>query len=308
MPGYIRLLDCTLRDGGYINDWRFGKRAMKYILNKLELAGIEYIEVGFIKGDLFDEDRTVFPDGVSIRNFIAPKHHNTKYVAMVDMSAPIPLDKIPICTKSDVDLIRVIFKQNNLDIGLDYISKVKERGYDVMAQLVSTDTYSDEELISAIIRLNKIGPYAVYLVDSLGVIKINEFLRMIYLMDHNLDKKITLGYHSHNNLQQALGNAISFVNLNLKRNIIIDVCVFGMGRGAGNLNEEIFAEFLNENYDKSYLIEPMLEIIDEYLMDIYKKNYWGYALPFYLTAWNRVHPNYGKYYNAKGTLTEKAFD
>ena len=81
-----------------------------------------------------------------------------------------------------------------------------------------------------------------------------------------------------------------------------------MERGAGNLNLELFADYLNEYHGKNYRIEPMLEIINEYLNDIYKKNFWGYSLPFYLSAKNGCHPNYAKYYNEKGTLTEKAFD
>ncbi len=306
--GSVSILDCTLRDGGYINDWRFGKNAIDFILRKLVESRIEYVEVGFIKGDKFDRNRTMYPDVASISSVLPPESEGTRFVGMVDMSAPVPLDRIPPRKEGDIELIRVIFKQDRLDEGLEYIKAVKERGYLAMAQLVSTDTYSDEELISAIKRLNKIKPYAVYLVDSLGIIKNNEFMRMIYLMDHNLSSGIVLGYHSHNNLQQAMGNAVSFININTKRDIIIDACVFGMGRGAGNLNEELFAEYLNENFGEKYNVEPMLEIIDEYLGDICKTNFWGYSLPFYLTAKNKVHPNYGKYYNAKGTLTEKEFD
>ena len=84
-----------------------------------------------------------------------------------------------------------------------------------------------------------------------------------------------LAYHAHNNLQQAFGNAEALVEMNLKRDILIDACVFGMGRGAGNLNLALFAEHMNENYDKHYQIEPMLEIMDEYLNDIYKAKFWG---------------------------------
>ena len=306
--GNVSILDCTLRDGGYINNWNFGKDAIDFTLKKLVESNIDIIEVGFIKGDVFDENRTVYPNCESIRGVIAPKSSHAKYVGMVDMSAPVPLDMIPQRTDADVDIIRVIFKQDKLQNGLEYISKIKEKGYLVMAQLVSTDTYSDEELIDAIKQLNKLKPYAVYLVDSLGIIKNNEFLRLIYLMNHHLAQDIILGYHSHNNLQQAMGNAVSFVNMNLRRDIIIDACIFGMGRGAGNLNEELFAEYLNETRGTDYVIEPLLEAVDEYLGEISKTNFWGYSLPFYLTAKNRVHPNYGKYYNAKATLTEKAFD
>lgn len=96
--------------------------------------------------------------------------------------------------------------------------------------------------------------------------------------------------------------------MNLKRDIIIDACVFGMGRGAGNLNLELFAEYMNENYDTDYKIEPMLEIMDEYLNDIYKTKFWGYSLPLYLSASIGCHPNYAIYLAEKDSLTVKSFN
>ncbi len=307
--GNVSILDCTLRDGGYINDWRFGKEAIDYILRKLVYSGIELIEIGFIKNTDFDENRTVYPN-VELMNQAIPNipHDGTKFIGMVDMSNPVPMDSIPYRDRNGIDGIRVIFKQDRIDLGFEYAKDISKKGYLTMIQLVSTDTYSDSELVDVIKKFNSISPYAVYIVDSLGVLKKKDFMRMVYIMDHNLDGNISLGYHSHNNLQQARGNAESFVELGLKRNIIADACVFGMGRGAGNLNEELFADYLNENYGKQYRIEPMLEIIDEYLNEIYRNNFWGYSLPFYLSAKNKVHPNYAKFYHEKGTLTEKAFN
>lgn len=306
--GTISLLDCTLRDGGYINEWSFGKNAISFIIKKLNSVGIEFIEVGFIQGDTFDEDRPLFPNTQCIKNVIHPKSDHVKYVGMIDMNNPVPIENIEPYDGEGIDAIRVIFKQNRVDEGFEYVKKVKNLGYMTMVQLVSTNTYSDEELIKTLNKFNEISPYAVYIVDSLGVFRRKDFLRMIYLADNHLNKDISLGYHSHNNLQQAMGNAETLVELGLSRDIIIDATVYGMGRGAGNLNMELFAEYLNEVRDKHYRIEPMLEIIDEYLNDIYKRNFWGYSLPFYLSATNGCHPNYAKFYSEKGTLTEKTFN
>lgn len=306
--GTISLLDCTLRDGGYINEWYFGKNAISFILKKLNSVGIEFIEVGFIQGDKFDEDRPLYPNTQCIKKVINPKSNHVKYVGMIDMNKPVPIENIEPYDGEGIDAIRVIFKQNRVDEGYEYVKKVKDLGYMAMVQLVSTNTYSDEELIKTFNKFNAISPYAVYIVDSLGVFRRKDFLRMIYLADNHLSKDISLGYHSHNNLQQAMGNAETLVELGLSRDIIIDASVYGMGRGAGNLNMELFAEYLNEFRDKHYRIEPMLEIIDEYLNDIYKRNFWGYSLPFYLSAKNGCHPNYAKFYSEKGTLTEKTFN
>lgn len=305
--GKISILDCTLRDGGYINDWRFGKGSIDFILRKLSSTGIEFIEIGFIKGNDYSPDRTVYPDVERISSVIPDRTAGTKYVGMVDMSAPVPIDRISVRTDKDIDAIRVIFKQDRISEGYEYVRQVQERGYLAIVQLVSTNTYSDDELAQTVKRFNELNPYALYIVDSLGMMKKRDFMRRVQIVDENLAPSIALGYHSHNNLQQARGNAEALAECGLERDIIIDATVFGMGRGAGNLNMELFSEYLNENFDKNYRIEPMLEIIDQCLMEIYKENFWGYSLPYYLSASNGVHPNYAKYYSEKDTLTERAF-
>lgn len=306
--GNISILDCTLRDGGYINDWNFGKDAIEFILKKLSSSNVEFIEVGFIKNQQFDGNKTVFPDIKSISEVIKPKKEGATYVGMIDMNDVINPETIPACSNETIDAIRVIFKQDRVKEGYSYVKKIMELGYKTMVQLVSTNTYTEEELVDVLKLFSELKPYAIYIVDSLGVIKRKAFLRMVELFDKTVDKNVALGYHSHNNLQQARGNAESLVDLNLSRDVIIDASVYGMGRGAGNLNMELFMEFMNEYYDKNYKIEPTLEIIDEYLNDIYQKTPWGYSLPYYLSASNGCHPNYAKYYYEKGTLTEKAFN
>ena len=304
----VYLLDCTLRDGGYINDWHFGEEAIKGICRRLAKAGIEIIEAGFIKGDNFDPNRSVFPDIQSMKQMIYPKEKNVMYVGMLDMSAPIPLDRIIPYDGTSIDGIRVIFKKEKIDEAYIYCKRIKELGYKVFVNFVGTDLYTDEEFITGVEKFNSLMPYAMSIVDSFGLIKRKHFLRLVYLADNNMAPGIVLCYHAHNNLQQAFGNAEALVEMNLKRDICIDACVYGMGRGAGNLNLELFAEYMNENYDTQYRIEPMLEIMDEYLSDIYKRKFWGYSLPLYLSASTGCHPNYAIYLAEKDSLTVKAFN
>lgn len=305
--GKIRLLDCTLRDGGYINGWHFGQDNIRGICKKLSQTGIELCEVGFLKGDTYDPDKAVFPDTESVKNVISPKSETMKYVGMIDMSDPVPKDRIAKCDGSSLDGIRVIFKKDKIDEAYAYCQYIMELGYFVSVNFVGTDLYTDKEFIDGVERFNRLKPYAVSIVDSFGVIKRKQFLRLVYLADHNLSEDICLAYHAHNNLQQAFGNAEALAEMGLKRDVIIDACVFGMGRGAGNLNLELFAEYMNENYDTHYRIGPMLEIMDEYLNEIYKTKFWGYSLPLYLSASNGCHPNYAIYLAEKDTLTVKAF-
>ncbi len=305
--GKVYLLDCTLRDGGYVNEWNFGKDTIKGFVRKIAKTGIEILEIGFLKGNSYDPDKSVFPDIQSIAHIIEPKEAHLKYVAMIDMSDPIPLDRIVAYNRQSIDGIRVIFKKDKIDEAYEYCKRIQELGYFVSVNIVGTDLYTDAEFISVIEKFNSINPYAISIVDTFGVIKRKQFLRLVYIADNNMMDGIALAYHAHNNLQQAYGNAEAMVEMNLKRNIIIDACVFGMGRGAGNLNLELFAEYMNENYNTNYKIEPMLEIMDEYLNEIYHTKFWGYSLPLYLSAITGSHPNYAIYLAEKNTLTVKAF-
>lgn len=304
----VYLLDCTLRDGGYVNDWDFGHSTIKGFLNKIAKTGIEIVEVGFIKGDKYNIDKSIFPDIGSISEVIKPKSDKMLYVGMLDMQAPVPFERFVPRSKDTIDGIRVIFKKDKIDLAYKYCMKLQELGYLISVNFVSTDLYTDNEFIEGIEKFNKLHPFAVSIVDTFGLIKRKQFLRLAYLADNNLDDTIALSYHAHNNLQQAFGNAEALVEMNLNRDLIIDACVFGMGRGAGNLNLELFAEFMNENYNTHYKIEPMLEIMDEYLNDIYRTKFWGYSLPLYLSATVSCHPNYAIYLAKKDSLTVKAFN
>ena len=305
--GKVYLLDCTLRDGGYVNDWAFGEDAIKGFCRKITQTGIEMLEVGFLKGDTYNPDKSVFSDIPSVSGVIAPKAAGVQYVGMLDMSAPLPMERLTPYDGTSIDGIRVIFKKNKLELAYQYCQRIKELGYFFTVNFVSTDLYTDKEFIEGIERFNALKPRAITIVDTFGLIKRKNFLRLAYLADNNMDPDIALAYHAHNNLQQAFGNAEALVEMGLKRDLIIDACVFGMGRGAGNLNLELFAEYLNENYGTHYKIEPMLEIMDEYLNDIYKTKFWGYSLPLYLSATTGSHPNYAIYLAEKNSLPVKAF-
>ena len=304
----ISLLDCTLRDGGYINEWRFGKKAIQQIVSKLAKTGIEMIEIGFMKGDVYDPDCSIFPDIEAFKEVLLEKNDNILYLGMLDMSNPISLDKITDYDGESIDGIRVIFKQDKIDEAFNMCRFIKEKGYKLFVNFVNTDCYTDKEFIEAIEKYNEIAPAGMTIVDTFGTLNRKDFLRLVAIADNNMEDDIMLCYHAHNNLQQAFGNAEALVEMNLSRNIGIDACVFGMGRGAGNLNIELFADYMNQNYGTSYRITPMLEIMDEYLSDFYKTQFWGYSLPLYLSAVHGCHPNYAIYLAEKNKLTEKAFN
>ncbi len=302
----IKLLDCTLRDGGYINNWHFGEDAIRAILEKLVVSKTDVIECGYIskiKGG--SKDETQFNSIEDMLKMLPEKQPHQQYAVMVNLGE-FPIEEFPDADKENPLIIRVCFKKKELDSGLELCRQLKEKGYGVYIQAMASLNYSDTEFIELIKKANEVKPDSFYIVDSFGAMELFDLKRFISLSDHNLSQDITLGYHSHNNLQQAYGNAKYFVEQNMQRDIVVDASVYGMGRGAGNLNIELFAAFLNRGYGKWYNIDPMLDIMDDYLKPIFSENFWGYSLPFYLSAQYNCHPNYANYFAEKNTLSNKS--
>lgn len=303
----ISLLDCTLRDGGYINNWKFGKNNMTTIIKKLSESGADIIEVGYLTREIEEDSETAkFCSIDSAYKRLQLDSYSTQTFAIMINYGEFPIEMFEKCERKII--IRVAFHKKDMDEALDYISKLIDLGYSVFVQPMGVLSYSDNEFIDMIKRVNKIMPSAFYIVDSFGVIELYDFKRLVFLADNNLKKVISLGYHSHNNLQQAYSNSKFLVEQHLSRNVIVDASIFGMGRGAGNLNEELFERFLNKYYGKQYRIEPLLEAFDECLRPIFLTNFWGYSFPFYLSSIHNCHPNYANFFIEKNTLSVKSLN
>ncbi|RDU22005.1 aldolase catalytic domain-containing protein [Anaerosacchariphilus polymeriproducens] len=298
----IHVLDCTLRDGGYINNWQFGEKNIKKIIVKLQLAYIDIIECGFLTDKKKrNKDSSLFDTIPKMQEYLPTDKRNGLVVCMVNYGE-YNLDEIPQYDGT-IDGIRVAFHKKDMNDALEFCEGIAKKGYKLFIQPMVAVTYTDEEYIQLIEASNKINPYAFYIVDSFGVMKREDLMRLYYLVDHNLKQEIRLGYHSHNNIQMAYSNAQALVDLKTNRNLIIDTSVFGMGRGAGNLNTELFMEHLNKVNGEKYKVQPVLQIIDQIIGPVYLNNYWGYSLPHYLSAIHNCHPNYASYLDERNTLT-----
>ena len=191
---------------------------------------------------------------------------------------------------------------------LKLCEEIKAKGYLVFVQAMVCMAYSDEEFLEMIRVVNTLKPYAFYIVDSFGMMKGKDLTRLFYMVEHNLNDSIWIGFHSHNNMQLAYSNAQSLTMMQTERNLIIDSSIYGMGRGAGNLNTELFVEYLNENAGKNYRLKPLFILIDQIINEFYIRNYWGYSLPNYISAAHNAHPNYAGYLDDKKTLTFEDMD
>lgn len=304
----IMVLDCTLRDGGYCNQWRFGYENAKQIMTNLSEANMDIIECGFLTNRVvYDENVTKYTDVYEIEKMLPLKKRNNIFVLMINFGE-YDLEELPEKTENGIDGIRLAFHKKDVWEAMRLAKRIKEKGYLLFLQPMVTLSYTDAEFLSLIEKANALKPYAFYIVDSFGTMKRHELSRLFYLVDYKLIKDIVIGFHSHNNMQLAYANAQMLVDAHAEHDIIIDSSVYGMGRGAGNLNTELFIGYLNDNFGTDYKIQPLLNIIDDVLDTFYKQNYWGYSLPNYLSALYGTHPNYAGYLCDKNSLNVEDMD
>lgn len=299
------MLDVTLRDGGCVLSFNFGIEYMKKILFYLEKSKVDSIELGYLdetNGSLWG--RTTFATFDSIKeNYDLQKKSGITYLAMIDYGK-FSLHSIPDYDGNSVDGFRVAFHKENLEEALSFASNLMSKGYKVFLQPMLTMRYSDFELLNLISYINShlFDIAALYVVDTFGEMREENLLHYLYLFDDNLSDGIPIGFHSHNNLQLSYSNAIVFLRFLSKRDKYIDSSIMGMGKGAGNLNTELFLDYLNLYHDLDYEISALLTVIDEVILVIYSKFSWGYSPTYYLSSVNRCSPSYASYFSKKYSL------
>lgn len=300
----IQLLDCTLRDGGYINDWEFGNHQLINIYERLVQANVDIIEIGFLDDRRpFDINRSIMPDTTSVSMIYSHiKKKAPMTVGMIDYGT-CSISHLQPCSESFIDGIRVIFKEHFMHEALEFCAQVKALGYKVFAQLVSVTSYTDESLMELIQLVNKVKPYAVSMVDTYGLLYPETLLHIYKILDDNVDPEIQIGFHAHNNLQLAHANSLAFLDYEGKHDIVIDATLYGMGKSAGNAPIELVSHYLNTKYDKKYDTNIFLEAIQESILPIYKNSPWDYKLFFYMASVNCCHPNYVKYFEEHNTFS-----
>ncbi len=289
----IQVLDCTLRDGGYVNNWCFGEKTIEQIYLKLCQSSVEIIECGFVSDvKQATKDMSVYRS-ISEANKVF--QHREGFTAVMMNCGEVDPHGIEPYSGGTINTVRVAFHKHQIDDAKQLVITLKDKGYKVFLQPMNTISYTDAELLSLIDFANASEPEAFYLVDSFGTMRKRDLLRMFYMVDHDLKETIKIGFHSHNNLQLSFSHAQELISLNSKRCIIIDTSVLGMGRGAGNLCTELLTQYINENLGNKYDLIPILEIMDEHILPIFSKHPWGYSAPYYIAAVNNCHPNYATY-------------
>lgn len=306
----IKLLDCTLRDGGFLNDWEFGNNNIVNIFERLVSAKIDIVEIGFLdERRILDFNRAIMPNSYAVNEiFGSLEKGGTMVVGMIDYGT-CKIENILISDECYLDGIRIIFKKNDRVKAIEFCKQVKELGYKVFAQAVSITSYSNAEYLELLELVNVLEPYAFSVVDTYGLLHKHQLMHYFDLANKHLKYSIGLGYHSHNNFQLAYANCIELLEKSRhERMLLIDGTLHGMGKGAGNAPLELLAMYMNDHLNKEYNLEQILEAIDVNILDMYKITPWGYSLKFFISALNACHPNYVTYLMDKKTLSIKSIN
>lgn len=302
---HAQLLDCTLRDGAYLIDKKFGNATIRGIINGLVKANLDFIEIGFFQDEGFGDGKTVFKNSSDAKRFVPQEKNGCQFTVLADYSR-YSIENLDECTGDSIDAVReCFFKKERFD-AIEVCKTIKAKGYKVFVQPVDILGYSDIELIEFIQLVNELEPYCLSIVDTFGSMYQEDLHRVFEIINHNLVKTCRIGFHSHNNMQ--LSNALSqeFIRMTVgKRDIVVDGTINGMGRGAGNTPTELVAQYMVSQLGYGYDIDAILDVIDGYMDNIRSKCTWGYTTPYFVAGCFSAHVNNIAYLTKKNSIRSR---
>lgn len=303
----VRVLDCTLRDGGYVNNWEFDTASAKQIMEGLYQSGAQIIEIGILGKGGHVGEQTLFSNFEDMESLLLSRHDDCEYALMTN-AADLDQFEIPYKSNKTVDSIRIAFFKTEWEKAIGMAMKIKDKGYKVYLQTMASFMYSDDEFEALIDAVNKVKPYAFYMVDSFGTMMPHDVTAMEDIIASRLDTEIVLGFHAHNNMQMAFANIAAFLQLPVKHNRIVDCSIYGMGRGAGNAPTELVMNYLNTEHGANYGINAIEVLYDNVIAPIFSRYYWGYSMNYMITSRHKLNSAYGWYLGVKGITNAAEFD
>ncbi|MEW6534903.1 MAG: aldolase catalytic domain-containing protein [Candidatus Auribacterota bacterium] len=285
----IKILDCTIRDGGLINNHMFEDGFVKAIYEALRDSGVDYMEMGY-KGSksIFvpgEHGTWKFCDEDVIRRIVGDNDSSLKISVMADAERTDYHTDILPKDRSVIDMIRVATYIHQIPTALDMLKDAKDKGYETTLNLMAISIIQDRELDEALEILADSPADVIYIVDSFGFFYSEQIRDLVRVYSKAFEGKgKMLGIHAHNNQQLAYANTIeSLINgVNY-----LDSTINGMGRGAGNCPTELLLGFLK---NPKYKMRPILQCIQDVMLPLQKDMEWGYQLPYMFTGQMNLHP------------------
>lgn len=288
----VKILDCTIRDGGNVNKCRFDDDFVKAVYKACQLSGTDCMEIGYINSDKFlsrDEyGKWMFCDDADLAEVVESfGKKRTKLSAMANVGKCNP-EKFPKKSESPLDIIRCAFYAADKKAALDIIKAAKEKGFDTALCMMAVSTLDEQTIDEALEDFAESAADVVYIMDSFGGLSFRETRLLVSKYKNALEgsgKKI--GMHTHNNMQLALANSIEAITQGVD---FVDATFAGFGKGAGNCPIELLEGFISSRMPRKFDIRPILEVIEEHVAPLKKELNWGFDYPYMLTGLNNEHP------------------
>ena len=283
----IRILDCTIRDGGLMNKHAFDHKFVRKVYKALSEAGVDYMEVGYKNSKSLFSPKEYgawkFCDDSEINRVIEGIDSRTKISVMVDVDR-VDVDDVKPASESPVDMIRVASYVKDIDKAISLVNSFAERGYETTINLMAISRDQGAELTDALHQIEKeCKANVIYIVDSFGSLY-QENIESLVKRFKKILKTKEIGFHGHNNQQLAFGNTIEAIIHNAN---YLDGTVYGIGRAAGNCPLELLIGFLkNPKFD----IRPILDLISKELVPLREEIEWGYVIPYAISGILNEHP------------------
>nr|WP_082685572.1 aldolase catalytic domain-containing protein [Ferroacidibacillus organovorans] len=281
----VKVLDCTIRDGGLVNNWDFSQAFVRTLYQALSRSGVDYMELGYKNSPKLHHLPNAGPWAYLtedlIRETIGEKT-NTKLSALVDIGRVDDRD-IVHRSESYLDLIRVACYLKDVDKGIDLASKFHALGYETTLNIMAVSHAKENDLNEALEVLNESPVDVVYVVDSFGSLLQRDIEYLVAKFQKFAPKK-ALGIHTHNNMQMAFANTLTAIEQGVT---FLDASVFGMGRAAGNCPTELLVSQL---HGTRYDVRPLLEPLEKLFIPMREKVEWGYTIPYAITGMLDEHP------------------
>lgn len=282
----IKVLDCTIRDGGLINNHYFTDDFVRAVYKALTASGIDYMEMGYRSSrELYppeDFGAWKYCDDHKIMEIIDGIESNVKLSIMVD-SYRVKEQEFKPADQSPIDMIRAATYVKYIDSAIELVNKCHDLGYETTVNIMAVSTEIEPDLEEALKQLAKTPVDIVYVVDSFGSLYCEQVEYLVKLYKKHLPGK-TIGIHCHNNQQLAYGNTIEGIIHDAN---YVDGSLYGIGRGAGNCCLELLIGFLK---NPKFNLKPILKVIQDYMIPMREELEWGYILPYMITGILNEHP------------------
>lgn len=281
----VRVLDCTIRDGGCTNAWRFDHALVRKVIDAVARAGVDVVEVGYWTTEgVYDRAEMGpwrFCDDADLEQVLGDS--GIKVAVMCDQGRIRKEDLRP-ASETRVDIVRIATYAADIDSAIDFLHHAQDLGYEVFCNVMAVTTCTPQEVDHFLAALARSNVPNVAIVDSFGAMYPHHLRYLMRKYKNWLRPDQKVGVHLHNNQETAFANTIAAIDEGAD---FVDATVFGMGRGAGNCPLELLLMYLDS---PQHDVVPVLEVIDD-LAALREKIKWGYHVPYAISGWLNQHPN-----------------